>query len=270
LIHTDCLVDGEYDIDNVKIVNMSKDIYIEKVSKKLKVNFKPENDYKFCDIKPMYGVLHEDEIDGFDFYGYGDIDVIYGNIRKFYTDQVLENNIISTHSWCLSGHLSLFRNVDWIRNAFRRYNEWRMIVENPKNLRFDEDSFIKVFSYPVGSPLYIRFYDILHPLSWKYRTKRYLREQFTTPLTPSAWRNGRQLHPEVWYWRQGTLTNELDGRTEFIYLHFMNFISGRWMSSHYRERLLWRDREKIIFVTPQQMRQNGLKIDWYGFHALQL
>jgi hypothetical protein len=217
LFHTDCDFE-HYEIANVFFKFTTKEKYIANIKRKLNVSITLEDNYKLCELKPMCGLLYEEEILGYDFYGYGDIDVIYGNIRDFYTSNVLENNVISTHTWCVSGHLALFKNTKWMRNAFKRYKGWKKIVENPEYQRFDEDLFINVFKYPNINPSQYFLYDILHPFSRKYRKKLYFLEQFTTPLTPSPWRFGRYTHPETWYWKDGKLTNENDESQEYIYL----------------------------------------------------
>ncbi len=266
LFHTDCPFD-EYHIDNVTFKQTSRDEYVTLVNKKLGVKFRMKNAYKLCDLRPMYGVLYEEEIAGFDFYGYGDIDVLYGNIRNFYTDTVLQSNVISTHDWIISGHLALFRNVKWIRNAFKRYKGWRAILENPDSLRFDEDLFIEVFRYPNIDSAYFFLYDMIHPFSRKFRTGLHLKEQFTTPFTPHLWRSDQPVHPEVWYWKDGAVTNETEGQREYIYLHLMNFVSARWIDPRYKKNTVWRDLEKFVFATPELAREKGLKIDWTGIHA---
>lgn len=266
LFHTDCEHE-QYKIDNVFFHTITKEDYIQKVNKKLKINLTLSNNYKLCDLKPMYGLIHEQEILNYDFYGYGDLDVIYGNIRDFYNSKVLENNVISTHNWCISGHLAIFKNVDWMRTAFKRYKGWKNIIENPECQRFDEDTFIKVFQYPphLNNNHYF-IYDILNPLSKRYRQKLYLREQYTTPLTHSYWKSGSYLHPQTWYWKNGTLTNEMDQDQKFIYLHFMNFFSGRWMASIYKKKPVWKNLDTIIFVEAQQMQKTGMVINREGFH----
>lgn len=267
IFHTDCNFE-QFDIKNVAFKFFTKEEYIANVNRKLNVRFTLEDSYKLCELKPMCGVLYEEEIALYDFYGYGDIDVIYGNIRDFYTPKVLENNVISTHTVCVSGHLALFKNTKWMRNAFKRYKGWKNIIENPEYQRFDEDLFIDVFKYPKIHPVLFLLYDILNPFSKKYRQKLYFVEQFTTPLTPSLWRFESYYHPQKWYWKDGILTNENDGNQEYIYLHFMNFVSGRWMNTLYKKDPIWKELNKIVFIEPYQMQKNGLIIDRLGFHRL--
>ncbi|MEO8239017.1 MAG: DUF6625 family protein [Flavobacterium sp.] len=268
LFHTDCVFE-HYKIENVTFKYISKERYIAHVNKKLNTTITWSDSYKLCDLKPMYGAIYVEEIKEYDFYGYGDLDVIYGDIRQFYTADVLKNNVISTHTWCVSGHLALFKNTKWMRNAFKRYKGWKAIVENAANQRFDEDLFVTVFKYPEINPKFFFLYDILHPFSKKYRQKHYFVEQFTTPLTPSPWRIGSYYHPENWFWKNGILTNENDGKQEYIYLHFMNFVSGRWMDSIYKKDPTWKELDEYVFVNEEQMKNKGLLIDRSGFHILE-
>lgn len=268
LFHTDCPCDL-YNVENVKFRYISKEDYIRQVSDKLRIRFTPGNDYKFNDLKPMLGILHEDEIQGYDFFGYGDIDLIYGDIRKFYTDKVLKNNVISTHIWCVSGHLALIRNKKWLRNAFRKYKQWKKIMEEPHAQRFDEDMFSRIFKYPeTSNRIGFFLYDLANPLSIKYRKKLYFKEQYTTPLTSLKWRNARKYHPTVWFWKDGRITDALHNGQEYIYLHFMNYKVARYMDPVYGTEAFWSRLPVVVHVKPEDLYK-GVRIDRYGFHVIE-
>ncbi len=98
LLHSDCPKDTPLP-DNVHIRTISYADYCERVSHKLNISFQPAQYHKLCDLKPMLGYLHREQIRGYDYYGYGDLDVLWGNIRRFYTPEVLTRNVISTHTW---------------------------------------------------------------------------------------------------------------------------------------------------------------------------
>lgn len=267
LFHTDCDYKS-FDVENVEFKYISKEDYVKVVNDKLSINFPLNKSYKLCDIRPTYGELYEEEIKGYDFYGFGDIDVIYGNIRKFYTDKVLENNVLSTHDWCISGHLCLLRNVKWLRKAFRKIKNWREYIENPKSQRFDEDVFVHVFKDPGIYPRKTKFgRDYWNPFQIKYHTKLYFKEQYSTPLTPITWIDKSWEHPKVWYWRDGKITNELDGDIEFMYLHFMNYRYARWMDSKYGKKGFWQDLDQIVHVRPEEITK-GIRIDPTGIHPI--
>ncbi|MFC2101136.1 DUF6625 family protein [Bacteroidota bacterium] len=267
LFHTDCPC-SPCSIKNVEFNYITKDDYIKYVNNKLDVRFDPADYYKICDLRPMYGVLYEEQITAYDFWGYGDLDVIYGNIRHFYTDKVLENNIISTHSWCISGHFALIKNEEWLKNAYLKIKNWKRIIEMKNNQRFDEDIFTKLFKYPKGLPVGLQqLYDFLYPSSKMFRTNSFFKEQYTTPLVPYPWKTGNMKHPLVWFWKDGRITNELDGDEEFIYLHFMNFKHARYLDPVYGKKAFWCDLPRLVNINSDNFIK-GIRIDRYGFHEI--
>lgn len=62
--------------------------------------------YKLCEYKPFYNLIFNDEVANYDFWGYCDLDLIFGNIRKFVTDEVLD----AYDKIYTRGHMTLFRN----------------------------------------------------------------------------------------------------------------------------------------------------------------
>lgn len=98
------------------------------------------NAYKLCDYKPMYGVVFDDYLKEFDFWGHCDTDMIFGDIRQMITDDLL-----SRYDRILTrGHLSLYRNIDEVNHFFMRSEKydrilsWKEIVMSEKNHVFDE------------------------------------------------------------------------------------------------------------------------------------
>ena len=47
--------------------------------------------YSQADLQPAYGVIFDEYIQGFDFWGHFDIDVVWGDIRSFITEEILKN-----------------------------------------------------------------------------------------------------------------------------------------------------------------------------------
>ncbi len=70
--------------------------------------------YKFCDYRMAYGYVLKDYLKDYDFWGHCDIDLIFGDIRKFITEEILnENEKVLEH-----GHFCLYKNCDEINNVF--------------------------------------------------------------------------------------------------------------------------------------------------------
>ena len=238
--------------------------YCERVSQSLGIDLKPARAYKVCDLRPAFGEIHAEAIAGYDYYGYGDIDVIYGDIRRFYDDRVLSHLCVSSHWDRCSGHFTLLRNLPLVRSAFRRIPRWRERMANPEYQALDESKFAKVFLRHRKHPDWLRrLYRFLDPL----QGRSWFREQHTTILSPKPWWDGSLEHPEVWYWRQGRLTNARDGDREFPYLHFMNWKSASWLPKFRGERAAWEGLERLNHVPPGREGE-GVRIDRSGFHPL--
>jgi hypothetical protein len=253
-------------VGNLTFCRVTWKEYKQKVSDTLHINFCPSTTYKVCDIRPATGALYDDELRGYDFFGYGDIDVLYGDIRQFYTDNILVNHdVLSTHRWCLSGHFALLRNDHRLSHAFRHVTGWQSIFEDTAPRRFDEDTFTKALGHTLNAKDEGDRHQYSHPGRF---IRRYFKEQFTTPLTPSPWIDGQREHPQVWYWRNGRITNDKNYPKEFIYLHFMNYRNARWMDSTYGDSALWAGQSDLLHFS--KLGQNEIiRIDRNGFHAVQ-
>ena len=104
---------------------MNKSDYYQLVSDRLNIDFKPSSPYKLCDLKPALGYIHADRIKGFDFWAFGDIDLVYGNLRQYFNEARLKRyHLLSTHERRVSGHLCLIRNTERERRLFMRIDNW--------------------------------------------------------------------------------------------------------------------------------------------------
>lgn len=87
----------------------------EKIQENFDFTICLDTPYKLCDYKPVYGEVFSEELKGYDFWGYCDIDLIFGNIRKFLTEELLNQY----PKLFTRGHLSLYKN-DSLVNSFYR------------------------------------------------------------------------------------------------------------------------------------------------------
>jgi hypothetical protein len=142
---------------NVKIVNKTLKEVKERAAQKLGFKVNIQHPYKLCDFKPVYGFLFPELIKGYDFWGHGDIDVVYGNIRVFMTDVVLNNHdVISSRHDYITGTFCLFRNNKKINTLFMQSKDYKKVLRSPYNFCFDECNYLfaelqngaSVFDYP--------------------------------------------------------------------------------------------------------------------------
>lgn len=100
---------------NIKIIKMSFEECVDKIKSHYDFKISIPTPYRLSTFKPAYGEIFETEIIGYDFWGWCDIDMIFGNLRHFFTDHILDN-----HDRILShGHLCLIRNTKKMNRLYR-------------------------------------------------------------------------------------------------------------------------------------------------------
>lgn len=98
--------------------------------------------YKMCDFKPTYGYLFSDLLAGYHFWGYTDIDIIFGNIRCFMTEELLtEFDILSVRNDYLTGCFSLYKNIPKVNELFFESKDHKKVFTTEKHYCFDETGF---------------------------------------------------------------------------------------------------------------------------------
>lgn len=219
LIHTDC---GELNDkpDNIRLVHTTFAAYQEKISACLGINFTAYSPYKLCDLKPVYGLIHEQELVGYDFWGFGDIDVIYGDLRGYLTPEMLRHNLISFHGNRISGHLCLLKNTQEMRTAFRQAKNWQAILSDPQHRCFDEKGFNEIFIRHRNWPTWLR--RLVFFPRYFMRTA-FFQESYSTSFGSVPWIDGSFRFPREWMWNNGLLMTPVAGRHSFPYLHFLHW-----------------------------------------------
>ena len=93
--------------------------------------------YKLCEYKQAYGFILHDYITKYDIWGFGDLDLVYGDFRAFFTDEVLNHKFLL--GW---GHLTLLRNDDDCNTYFMKqvdgYQNYKEAFTTSNITFFDE------------------------------------------------------------------------------------------------------------------------------------
>lgn len=114
IIFTD--IDDEFQYPgNVRRIRMSFPELKKRIQNKFDFLISLEKPYKLCDYKPAYGYIFEEYIQGYDFWGYCDVDLIFGDLRKFIPDELLSQYDKIGYL----GHLSLYKNNKEMKTAFK-------------------------------------------------------------------------------------------------------------------------------------------------------
>lgn len=125
--------------ENVRYVRLTFEELKERITQTFGIDVSSIEPYKLCDFRPAYGLLFSDIIGGADFWAYGDNDLIYGDLAKFITDELLiKHDVLSFKKGHLQGPFTIYRNNAVVNNLFRDDSQYSHIFANPKYLSFDE------------------------------------------------------------------------------------------------------------------------------------
>ncbi|HWJ92191.1 MAG TPA: DUF6625 family protein [Flavisolibacter sp.] len=84
-------------------------------SEKLGFPVQVEQPYKLCDFKPLYGKIYEDHIGDYDYWAYGDIDLIYGDLMQAVYPRLKKGfDVLSFREEILSGSLVFLKNISQV------------------------------------------------------------------------------------------------------------------------------------------------------------
>lgn len=123
---------------NVKVEYLSFLEIKAMIQKKFDFEIALNQPYKLCDFKPAYGEIFCEYIVEYEFWGHCDLDMFFGNIRKFLTE-----DIFTKYDKILTeGHLTLYRNggaTSWYRTLItNKYQNWKDVFQNSSSCAFDE------------------------------------------------------------------------------------------------------------------------------------
>lgn len=115
LIFTDQSTESLPNIDNVEFVKTTFENIKSRLESVVGKHIVLGTPYKLCDYKPLYGNAFSDYLNDYDYWGYGDLDVVTGNIMKFISPG-LEQGYDRIGDL---GHFSLFKNIPEVNNRYK-------------------------------------------------------------------------------------------------------------------------------------------------------
>jgi hypothetical protein len=174
-----------------------------------------------CDLRPAYGMIFADYIRGYDFWGHCDVDILWGRLRRFFTDSILEEySIVSTMMKRISGPLALYRNIPEVNNFFLEVPDCRLWLESPVYCSFDEALITKHIRRLLAEdrlPFRVFWENTLVVDLWELRQR-----------------------PHGWMWKEGRILDAQE--MEYMYLHF-----GMWR--HTFRSIKFGPSENPLYVT---------------------
>lgn len=212
LIYTDDEI--VYDCpDNVKIKHISFDQIKKRIESHFTFAVNIDTPWRLSFFKPAYGELFSEDIVGYDFWGHCDIDLMWGDIRRFYTDAILQKYQRVGYL----GHSTLYKNTPDVNSRYK--------VQVPGKINyFDVFSGNKHFSFDERGIDYI--YDYLNIPYYSETIFAHLKKYeagFFLGAFPATCNKFNKY--QIFTWEKGKLMRHyLDQNrivsSEFMYIHF--------------------------------------------------
>ena len=233
---------------NIHYVKASLEDFNALASEKLGFNVKLYNPYKICDYRPAFAEIFSDYITSYEYWGYCDLDLIFGNIINFLKIHKYKRfDIITSRIDSLAGHFSLFRNCEGINYMYKKI--WRFktnLLKIDKHFYLDERSNYIGQSY-IKNHENLNFKNLLPKIrnSLSYRTLKLLPFLFDITRVAEKYENKGSIkilrisdiqsdeyfnksNIKAWKisWKNGKLYDENFSK-EILYFHFIQLKKDR-------------------------------------------
>lgn len=124
--------------NQVKKIHLTFEQLKEFVDDKVDFKVNLNNVRKLCDLKPLFGFLFEDYIREYEFWAYGDIDILIGDLNTNLPNLLYNYDVITFHPYWISGPFTIFKNNDFCNKLFLKSNHIKDVLSNEKYFGFDE------------------------------------------------------------------------------------------------------------------------------------
>ena len=125
--------------ENIRLIYMQLDQFNLLLSNKLGFKINIIHPYKICDFKPTFGYIFSDYLADFKYWGYCDLDLVFGDLDAFLREPLqIGYDFISPEEGFFPGHFCICKNQDLINKLFFRIENYKEILSNQKCYCFDE------------------------------------------------------------------------------------------------------------------------------------
>ncbi len=226
---------------NARHVEMTFDSLRALANSRLRTPVRLHRTRNLCDLKPAYGIVFAEFMRGYEYWAFGDEDVLYGNLDRMLTphldgtaDVVLPSTNPSNMQVKTQGHLTVLRNHPRTNELVFRDPAYREVLASHEHWAYDETS-------------------------WRYGSEI---SSFTRIVNEAAARGELSLQwglpsvthlpkPGRWYRYDGRSIHEDTGR-EILYYHW-----GRM-------------RHRPVQWPTAETAKDGFAFDRYGFYDPEL
>lgn len=204
---------------NVTCLYMSFEDLKERIAQKMGFSYPLSHPQKLCDYKPVYGEIFDDYVKNYQYWGFCDIDCIYGDLDKLVAP-LMEEHYDKIFNL---GHLTLIKNDLANNKLYKKFinpqNGGSPIFSTEVGMKFDEEygeysinrQFVRenksIYSHQLGADIYTkanRFY--LHDYDFQTNKHQLIKEE-----NLFVYSNGKVFNIQV--------SDDQIVKQEFAYIH---------------------------------------------------
>ena len=127
---------------NVKIRIITKDELTGRFIRVTGLPLTTISGHKLCDFRPFFGLAFADLLQKYEFWGYCDIDLIFGDLRKLLTPEFYDSiDVFSAHDKQVVGHFTIVRNMPALNNLAFEIENWQQLCMARTSQLMDENAF---------------------------------------------------------------------------------------------------------------------------------
>jgi len=207
---------------NTEFISSSLSEFNDRVNAHFGVNV-PLSPRKICDLRVAFGELFSAELQNYDFWGFCDLDIIWGDIRAFITPEKLEYyDLISSRKHNTSGHFTIVKNTPANAAYYHHIFDYKELLQREELQRIDEDGLTAVIQEK--NNLKVDWHETLLNHDGKGRAHQ-------------------EYVYDRWKWDQGKVINTQTGQ-EVMYLHFIN-----WKRTMQYSEIYYDDQPKHFYIS---------------------
>ena len=199
--------------ENVRWLYMGFSEFRTLAEEKLGMKVQLDTPYECCDLKTVYGVIFSEYLNGYDYWGYCDVDMVFGDLEWYFKkyDLNLYDKFLSF------GHLTLIRNTKENNERYRlpcnAGRSYRDAFTSKGSMHFDEGEINQIYKM-YGFPIFDQ--RIAADISPVFKRMRLGGDGINHCFQAFFWQNGKvwrayQAKTKTW---KGVVTEE------FAYIHF--------------------------------------------------
>lgn len=231
--------------NNVKFIPFSLEKFNQLASEKLNLNISIKNAYKLCDFKPTYGIILSNYLKNYEYWGITDVDIIFGRIREFITDEMLnEYEVISVRNDYPTGSFMIFENKEKINNLFKKSKDYQNVFISQKHYCFDECNFVHQYLEEGGDIFKIETeIQSMHHILMREIQENGLRVHFDFLIIEGL--------PGKLFWDNGLLS--FKNEFEVLYYHLILY-----KANQYTQKKEWNKIPSQFFIDKYLIRKKGI------------